>query len=219
MSRLQRAFEQAAGQTNAFIGRPSPGRTREGMPVSTPHRQILVATMLAGLLLASVGFAPSAAAKRDLPPLELFGSRAAGWGFTNTSLTIPGPSMQFEVGDNVTLNLTSVDGRSHDWFLDYNNNSAVNAGEPRSPNFSTNVLWNFTVSNRTGTFRYRSDRVGGGDLATMWGNITILPAGSLSSPAGNPLVLGALVLGFAAVLLIAVLAYRRSGKPPSSPRR
>jgi hypothetical protein len=115
--------------------------------------------------------------------------------------------------------MTSIDGRSHDWFLDYNNNSAVNPGEPRSPNFSTNVLWNFTVSNRTGTFRYRSDRVGGGDLATMWGNITILPAGSLSSPAGNPLLLGVLVLGFAAVLLIAVLAYRRSGKPPSSPRR
>jgi hypothetical protein len=189
------------------------------MPVSTLRRRILAATMLVCLLLASVGFAPPATAKRNLPVIELFGSRAAGWGFTNTSLSIPGPPMQVEVGDNVTLNLTSVDGRSHDWFLDYNNNSAVNAGEPRSPNFGIAVLWNFTVSNRTGTFRYRSDRVTGGDLATMWGNITVFPAGTLETPAGNPLVFGGLILAFIAILVVAVLWYRRSGKPPASPRQ
>ncbi len=174
------------------------------MPVSTPHRRILAVATFLSLLLASVGFASPASAKQDRP-FALFGS-------------IPGPPMQVEVGDNVTLNLTSVDGRSHDWFIDYNNNSAVNPGEPRSPNFGTAVLWNFTVSNKTGTFRYRSDRVAGGDLATMWGNITILPAGTLQGPLSNPLVFGGLLLAFAAVLVVAVLYHRRSGKPPVSPR-
>jgi heme/copper-type cytochrome/quinol oxidase subunit 2 len=187
------------------------------MPLSTPHLRILAVATFLSLLLASMGFASPASAKQDRS-FALFGSRAAGWGFTNTSLTIPGPPMQVEVGDNVTLNLTSVDGRSHDWFIDYNNNSAVNPGEPRSPNFGTAVLWNFTVSNMTGTFRYRSDRVAGGDLATMWGNITILPAGSLQGPLSNPLVFGGLILALVAVLVVAVLYHRRSGKPPVSPR-
>jgi hypothetical protein len=34
----------------------------------------------------------------------------------------------------------------------------------------------------------------------------------------NPLVFGGLLLAFAAVLVVAVLYYRRSGKPPVSPR-
>jgi hypothetical protein len=172
---------------------------------------------LACLLLASWEIAIPAAGTRNVP-IGLFGSRAGGWGLTNTTLSIPGPRIEVQVGDNVTLNLTSIDGRTHSWFIDYNNNSRVDAGEPRSSFFGTAILWNFTVSNRTGTFRYRSDR-GAGDLATMWGNITVVPAGTLDSPAGNPLVLAGLVLGFVAVLLIAVLAYRRSGKPPTSPRR
>jgi hypothetical protein len=52
----------------------------------------------------------------------------------------------------------------------------------------------------------------------MWGNITILPAGTLQGPLSNPLVFGVLILAFAAVLVVAVLYYRRSGKPPVSPR-
>jgi heme/copper-type cytochrome/quinol oxidase subunit 2 len=187
--------------------------------MSTPHRRLVVAMILICLALASWGFVIRAAAKRDLPPIALFGSRASGWGFTNTTLTIPGPALEVQIGDNVTLNLTSVDGRSHDWFLDYNNNSRVDAGEPRSPNFGTAVLWNFTASNRTGSFHYRSDRVAGGDLATMWGNITVVPAGTLDRPAGNPVVLGGLILAFVAILVVAVVMYRRSGKPPTSPRR
>ena len=186
------------------------------MPVSNPHRRILVALILASLLLASWELAVPAAAKRDVP-IGLFGSRTTGWGFSNTTLSIPGPPIEIQVDDNVTLNLTSLDGRTHSWFLDYNNNSRVDAGEPRSSFFGTAVLWNFTVSNRTGTFRYRSDR-GAGDLATMWGNITVVPAGTLDGIAASPLVLGALVAVFLAVLVIAVLVYRRSGKPPASSR-
>src|SRR5437870_9253724 len=44
--------------------------------------------------------------------------------------------IEVEVGDNVTLNLTSLDGVSHRWFVDYTNNSAADASVPRSPNFA-----------------------------------------------------------------------------------
>ena len=183
--------------------------------MSTLRRRILVVATLACLLFAGSAFATPAAAGRNLT-YQLYGSRSGGWGSTNTSLTTPGPLIEVEVGDNVTLNLTSVDGLSHRWFVDYNNNSAADASEPRSPNFANQVLWNFTVSNVTGTFAYRSDRTAGpgDDLAKMWGNITIRTAGSSAPLGGNLLLIGGLVLVIVAVLAIAAVAYRRARQPP-----
>jgi len=91
---------------------------------------------------------------------HLYGSRSAGWGFTNTSLTRPGPLIEVEVGDNVTLNLTSVDGLTH---VVHRLQQQLECGRVRAEvsNFGTRVVWNFTVSNVTGTFRYRSDRTAG----------------------------------------------------------
>ncbi len=182
--------------------------------MSTLRRRILVAATLACLFAAS-SFATPAAAGRNLT-YQLYGSRSGGWGSTNTSLTTPGPLIEVEVGDNVTLNLTSLDGLSHRWFIDYNNNSAADGSEPRSPNFANQVLWNFTVSNVTGTFAYRSDRTAGpgDDLANMWGNITIRTAGSSAGGLGGNLVLIGIVLVIVAVLAIAAVAYRRARQPP-----
>src|SRR5205823_6661776 len=100
--------------------------------MSTLRRRILVAATLACLLFAASSFATPAAAGRDLT-YQLYGSRNGGWGSTNTSLTTPGPLIEVEVGDNVTLNLTSLDGLSHRWFIDYNNNSAADASEVCRP--------------------------------------------------------------------------------------
>ena len=97
----------------------------------TFDRRILVAATLAVLLLGSIGIAVPAEAARDLP-IQLYGSRSTGWGLTNTSLSVPGPSLAVEVGDNVTLNLTSFDGNRHNWYIDYNSNSAVDANETSS---------------------------------------------------------------------------------------
>ena len=187
--------------------------------MSTLHRRITVAASLACLLFAASAFATPVAAGRDLT-YHLYGSRSAGWGFTNTSLTRPGPLIEVEVGDNVTLNLTSVDGLTHRWFIDYNNNSGADGSEPRSSNFGTRVVWNFTVSNVTGTFRYRSDRTAGpsDDLANMWGNITIRPAGSSAGGLGGSLLLiGGLIIVFVAVLVIAALAFRGPRQPQPPP--
>ena len=186
--------------------------------MSALHKRIFVATSLACLLLATIGIAVPGAAARNLT-YHLFGSRTAGWGFSNTSLTTPGPLIQVEVGDNVTLNLTSVDGRMHRWFIDYNNNSVADATEPASNNFGVGIDWNFTVSNQTGTFVYRSDRTAGpgDDLAAMWGNLTVRPAGSTPGTfEANALLIGGAVVLFVVVLAVAAL-YRRRTKPPVPP--
>src|SRR5439155_20055384 len=116
-------------------------------------------------------------------------------------------------------NLTSLDGLSHRWFIDYNNNSAADGSEPRSPNFANHVLWNFTVSNVTGTFAYRSDRTAGpgDDLANMWGNIAIRAAGSSAGGLGGNLLLIGIVLVIVAVLAIGAVAYRRARQPRPPP--
>src|SRR5256885_4128134 len=183
--------------------------------MSTLRRRILVAASLACLLFAASAFATPAAAGRNLT-YQLYGSRSGGWGSTNTSLTTRGPLIEVEVGDNVTLNLTSVDGLSLRWCVDYNNTSAGDAWEPRSPNFANQVLWNFTVSNVTGPFAYRSDRTAGpgDDLANMWGNITIRPAGSSAGGLGGNILLIGIVLVIVAVLAIAAVASRRARQPP-----
>ena len=194
-------------------------RRKEGRTLSTQRRRMAVAASLAFLLLATVGLASPAAARRDIV-FHLYGGRAAGWGFTNTSLTSPGPPMAVWVGDNVTLNLTSVDLITHRWFLDYNNNSLADAGEPTSPNFGTWILYNFTVSNRTGTFPYRSDRGPGSpraDLAKMVGNITITPAGSSGFLGSGLVIAGVAILAIAAVAIFVYFSRRRSKSLPPPP--
>src|SRR5438094_8052703 len=178
----------------------------------------VVALGIAAALLGVSAFSTPAAAAHNVP-ISLYGSRAAGWGETNTTLTAPGPPLTVHVGDNVTLNLTSVDGVTHRWCIDYNNNSACGGSEPTSPNFGVALLWNFTVSNVTGTYHYRSDRTAGpgDDLAKMWGNITIRTAGSSAGGLGGNLLLIGIVLVIVAVIAIGAVAYRRARQPRPPP--
>jgi len=182
--------------------------------VPTIHPRTFGAVVLAGLVLASFGFAIPATATAS--PTYLYANRSTGWGFTNTSLTSPGPSLEVEVGEHVTLNLTSVDGRNHDWFIDYNNNSIVDANESYSDSgtFRSNLQYNFTVGNQTGTFVYRSRFNGDGNL---WGDITVRPAGFLGGLLGNPLLLAGIVAVIVAIVAVAIWARRRPRQPEEPP--
>jgi heme/copper-type cytochrome/quinol oxidase subunit 2 len=159
---------------------------------------------------------PTAAA--DVP-VHLWMSRAGGWGTTNTTLSIPGPNLMVTQGDNVTLYLTGTDGRNHNWFIDYNNNSAVNAGEPSSPTFTNSGLpapgsWNFTAD-KNGTYRYRSRFD-----TNVWGNITINPksaGGGLFGANNTVLIVVGVVILIIAVLAVATMFWRRRGKRPDEP--
>src|SRR5438445_10378096 len=125
--------------------------------MSKSHMPFVVALGIAAALLGVSAFSTPAAAASDVG-ITLYGSRAAAWGLTNTTVTSPGPPLTSHVGDNVTLNLPSLDSLARPWFIDSNETHVSNAAEPTSPNFGTALLWNFTVSNVTRTFHYRNDR-------------------------------------------------------------
>ncbi len=191
--------------------------------MSKPRMAFVVALGIAAALLGVSAFSTPAAAANNVS-FTLFGSRAGGWGLTNTTVTSPGPALTVHVGDNVTLNLTSLDAFTHRWFIDYNGNNVSNGAEPTSPNFGTALLWNFTVSNVTGTFRYRSDRTGGpgDDLSTMWGNITILAAQTTPPPLlpggeNTVLIVAGVIVIIVAVIAFAAFFWRRMGKPGTPP--
>src|SRR5437867_2613227 len=69
--------------------------------------------------------------------------------------SLPGPDLMANDGDNVTIMLQSGDSMPHSWFLDFNNNSALDPNEvaTRSPDFdsSTNPWLNFTFPASLGT--------------------------------------------------------------------
>src|SRR5256885_12621445 len=93
-----------------YPGRPPVARPQDGMPMSTLRRRILVAASLVSLLLATLEIGTPVAAAPNIT-YQLYGTRTSGWGFTNTSLTTPGPPMEVVVGDNLTLNLTRSEER------------------------------------------------------------------------------------------------------------
>jgi len=196
--------------TDALIGGLSIGRRRNGVLVmSKPRMAFVVALGIAAALLGVSAFSTPAAAANNVS-FTLFGSRAGGWGLTNTTVTSPGPALTVHVGDNVTLNLTSLDAFTHRWFIDYNGNNVSNGAEPTSPNF--------------GTLRYRSDRTGGpgDDLSTMWGNITILAAQTTPPPLlpggeNTVLIVAGVIVIIVAVIAFAAFFWRRMGKPGTPP--
>ena len=99
-----------------------------------------------------------APAQADVESFTLYGGQSAGWGFTGVSLTNPGPTITVTQGDTVDLTLNSVDATNvlHNWFVDYNNNNAPDAGEPTSSDFSGTTPGTFSfTADRVGTFTYR----------------------------------------------------------------
>ncbi len=136
----------------------------------------------------------------------LYGSALDGWGFTNTSITTPGPTLIVEEGVNVTLTLYANDTAAHTWFADYDNSSSVNGGETTSPKFGgtgnpASITYTFNA-NRAGTFAYRC----GFHVTTMWGVLIVLgkPA---PAQAGFPigLIPGIMIAVIVGVLFLAVV--------------
>ena len=95
----------------------------------------------------------------------LQGGRSSGW---NGSGINPGPLLTVSDGDTLTILFQSVDGISHSWFLDFNNNVLLDSNSneviTRSPDFNstTNPWFNFTrivalgtVIPHGGSFTYR----------------------------------------------------------------
>ena len=194
-----------------------------GWVLDMTHRipALLIVALAGAIVLSALSATPAAAAERQF---ALFGSRTAGWGVTNTSLQTPGPDLLVDEGDNVTLILNATDGRTHNWYIDYDNDTRADANEPTSPDFPDGqgvaVTWNFTAD-RNGTFIYRSDAAPQ-DEAAMWGNITIRSAGAPPTPtpsdSGTVVLLAAgVVVAIVVGLLLVAMVRRKQAPPPPQP--
>jgi hypothetical protein len=178
---------------------------------------VVAATLIVGLL-ASVFSATPAAADRTI---TLYGTRAGGWGFSNTTITSPGPHLEIVQGEMVTLFLTSADQDPHDWFIDYNLDSSSGGNEPQLPGtFDENTRnWTFSA-NRNGTFVYRGE---GADGEKMWGLITIHPPGTTVPGGGggggaDPTSLAIVGVVIAVVVMFALYYFViRKGVRPRAP--
>jgi hypothetical protein len=207
--------------TDAFMaGNLSSPDHRMGPRMRLSSKTAVLAAALVFGLLASVFSATPAAADRTI---SLYGSRAGGWGLTNTSITSLGPHLQIVQGENVTLFLTSADDFSHDWFIDYDKDGSDGGDEPGHPGTFGAITENFTFSaDRNGTYLYRS--AGDADGERMWGLITIHPPGT-SLPGGGGADVTSLAIVGVIIAVVAVVALymlfgqklRRRGAPPPPP--
>ena len=106
----------------------------------------------------SLALAPTLPTARANPAsFALYGSISpAGWGFTSTTVAQPGPTLKVTPGEAVSLMLASADGATHRFCVDYNGNGVCDAGEPKSPQFSTSTLipFSFTATTTQGTYTY-----------------------------------------------------------------
>lgn len=183
--------------------------------------RILAYVMAIAITVSSVvAFAMPAAAAKDVT-YHLYVNAAEGWGLTNTSFSIPGPTLSVGWGDNVTLVLNATTGTNHRWYIDTNNDATRDPGEPQSPTFSAGaaaVSWNFTAS-ENGTFLYR-DRA----TPSLWGIITVGASsggGSGTTPTAPVDTSGLIVVGLVAAVVAAAIGLavgwfvgRRTRMPP-----
>jgi plastocyanin len=123
----------------------------------------MIVVLLIGISAASIEIQGARAA--TTVNITLYGSAGGifnntppiGWGFSATSITRPGPTITINQYDYLNLTLYSQDGFEHQFFVDYNNNSAIDQGEPASPTFSSNTtgtVFGFNAT-KSGTFTYR----------------------------------------------------------------
>lgn len=139
----------------------------------------------------------------------LFGSASSGWGFTMTSVSSPGPTISVLQGDIVNLTLTSADGFTHRFFVDYNGNGIPDPGEPASAPFAATTGFQFNAS-AAGTFRYFCSFHPG----VMYGTFAVQTGGSQAPVAnfGNFGLLTLLLIGGAVAFGSALLVILGAAK-------
>jgi plastocyanin len=161
---------------------------------------VVTAILLATAMLMQVHFTQATTTRY----FTLYGDHLQGWGFTNTSITSPGPTITVEQGDTVNLTLISYDGISHRFFVSYTNSSSWSSGDPESAAFSNSTNFQFVTTNTTGTYKYFC--VFHPDV--MWGYFKVVPTGGI--PEFQPLAM--LMLLFLSTGIVA-LVLRRKRQP------
>ena len=123
--------------------------------------------------------------------ITLYGAAFQGWGYTEQSLSSPGPQIEFQEGDLYNMTLVSVDGFTHNFYIDYNGNGNPDGDEPTSPDFTSTINYQFTPD-RTGAFTYYCHY----HHTVMYGNATIIPEFSSFALIAALIIVTALVLAY-----------------------
>ncbi len=138
---------------------------------------VVLAVLLVGSGLAAASASTPSPDPAATPawPYTLYGNALTGWGPTATTITKPGPTLVVTTGESLDLHLFSADGQTHNWTVDVNNDSQVQASEPQSGYFNatTGPIWfNFTVTLAPGVYTYRC----GFHPSNMWGELVVQAA-------------------------------------------
>src|SRR5262245_49171462 len=96
--------------------------------------------LLVLLIMSSLSFSQLLKDRLEPEPAQPLGpaSSRTYWLYGNTTSwngTKPGPFVNATDGDNVTITLSSSDGATHNWYLDYNNSLPVSSNPTRSRDF------------------------------------------------------------------------------------
>lgn len=100
---------------------------------------------------------------KNTKTVHLTETSAGGWNGTN-----PGPTITIFSGDTLNLLLSTTDGTSHQWFVDYNNNGALDANEQATASAAFTSSATSTVTPAigisvpiAGNYTYRDNNVPG----------------------------------------------------------
>ena len=181
-------------------------------------RRAILATivvLLIGISAASIRIQEAKAA--TTVNITLYGSTGGffhqppyGWGYSATTITSPGPTITINQYDYLNLTLYSQDGINHQFFVDYNNDSKIDPGDPAmNTTFSSSTVgtvFGFNAT-RSGTFTYRCAI----HPSMMYGTLIVVQA----VPEFSPFLILPL---FIVVTVVAAVAYRtkHSAKKMSS---
>ncbi len=151
------------------------------------------------------------------PTFTLYGSASLGWGFASTSLSNPGPALNVDQGQTVTIDLYSADSATHNLYIDWNANGRQDVGvDSISASFSsaTNPVRFSFVASQAGSFTYECNFHG----TAMRGTLHVAASGS-STPTNPDYTLYAAVIIVVVIVAIAVgvLMKRKPRSPPQPP--
>ena len=169
-------------------------------------RKIILATIVVLLIGTSASLIMIQEARAATTvDITLYGSHDEGWGFSATNITSPGPTITINQYDYLNLTLYSQDGVTHQFFVDYNNDSRIVSGDPASAAFSSSTVFGFNAS-KSGIFTYRCAF----HPSIMYGTLIVQQA----VPEFSPFLILPL---FIAATIAAAVAYRTKRLPKKMP--
>lgn len=152
------------------------------------------------------------------PTFTLWGSGGTpnGWGFTSDTISYPGPTLNVNRSQTVTVDLFSADGADHTFYVDFANSGSA-SGNTVSTTFNGSHSLRVTfVAGTAGNFTYACSIHG----QTVMKGVVHVTAPPAPPPAAGPdytLYAAAIVIIVIVAVIAAILIRRKPRTPPAQP--